>query len=223
MGAETAVLSPDIPTFGSVRTVDNSLPVSGGVMLAPEFATRTESEDELFLPPQTESKSTLCEDVRTQVQEFLVQLPPAAMKQVVERLLRRIADGEPLSARRVSDQVDESCEFVAELLEFLGGVDLAASVLESFRLAGVVLPVKTGSTLRSEVERHSSEDASVVEGTIDEGCALGFLASRRQYRLTPVRAEGPWEEHFTKDGVRYFYNNELQVTTWTAPAEWPDP
>jgi len=216
MSTETASLSSDIPTFGSTRTVDNPPPISGGVVvLAPVCATLTEAEDELFLlPHQAESTTTLSDDVRSQVQEFLVQLPPTAKKQVVERLLRRIANGEPLSARRVSDQVDESCEFVAELLEFLGGLDLAASVLESFHLAGGVLPVKSVSAVRH------AEDAS-VEGAMDEGCALGFLASRRQYRLTPVRVEGPWEEHFTKDGVQYFYNNDLQVTTWTAPAEWP--
>ena len=44
---------------------------------------------------------------------------------------RRLADGEPLSARKVADHVDESCEFLAELLAFCRSKQVVAEVLDS--------------------------------------------------------------------------------------------
>ncbi|CAE8700820.1 unnamed protein product, partial [Polarella glacialis] len=72
------------------------------------------------------------EDLQGQVAAFLEQLPSKEGRQVLDRLLRRLAAGEPLSARKVSDRVDESCEFLAELLQFCqGGPEMLAQVLQS--------------------------------------------------------------------------------------------
>ncbi|CAJ1407669.1 unnamed protein product, partial [Effrenium voratum] len=132
------------------------------------------------------------EDLRTQVEGFLSQLPPKDARQVLDRLRRRLAAGEPLSARKVADHVDESCEFLAELLAFCRNDEVVAEVLH----------------------RVGEEEA-------EEEQLLGrFLDSRRRRRLEPVRTLGPWEEHFA-GGRRYFYNNDTQKTQWHVPNDWP--
>jgi len=138
------------------------------------------------------------DDVRVQVKAFLQQLSAKEQKTIVDQLLRRIANGEPLSARRLTDQVDESCEFLGELLEFCNDTQLAECVLKS-----------------------TFQSGDLASGDL-EGSAQNFLASRRQYRLTPVRVIGPWEEVFAKDGQRYFYNNQTQRTQWEVPEGWPE-
>ncbi|CAE8657017.1 unnamed protein product [Polarella glacialis] len=138
------------------------------------------------------------EDLQGQVAAFLEQLPSKEGRQVLDRLLRRLAAGEPLSARKVSDRVDESCEFLAELLQFCqGGPEMLAQVLQSA--------------------------AGGDPGTQEEQQLLGrFLASRRRFRLAEqVRIFGAWEEHFAPDKSRYFYNNETQITQWPVPEGWP--
>eukprot|EP00931_Biecheleriopsis_adriatica_P123975 TRINITY_DN99045_c0_g1_i1.p1 TRINITY_DN99045_c0_g1~~TRINITY_DN99045_c0_g1_i1.p1 ORF type:complete len:206 (-),score=52.17 TRINITY_DN99045_c0_g1_i1:55-651(-) len=137
------------------------------------------------------------EDLRLQVSEFIAQLPPREGREVLERLMRRLAAGEPLSARKVSDRVDESCEFLAELLAFCqGGPDMLAEVLQG-------------------AARKSIDDQAQLLSR--------FLDSRRRRRLDPVRCFGPWEEHFASDGARYFYNNATQRTQWQVPEDWVEP
>lgn len=136
-------------------------------------------------------------EIQTQVKAFLRQLPAGEQHQVVDRLLRRLAEGQPLSARRVSDRVDESCEFLAELLDFCSSRGLQEAALTSVASA------------------RGGAEANL------EGSALGFLASRRQHRLTSVRKWLDWEEHFTNDGGRYFYNNATQKTQYHVPEGWP--
>lgn len=136
-------------------------------------------------------------EIQTKVKAFLRQLPSGEQHQVVDRLLRRLAEGQPLSARRVSDRVDESCEFLAELLEFCSDAWVQEAALSS------VASARGG-----------------VEAALD-GSALGFLVSRRQHRLTEVRRWLEWEEHFANNGERYFYNNSTQRTQWGAPEGWP--
>jgi len=129
------------------------------------------------------------------VRDFLVHLPGREQRQVVERLLRRLLAGEPLSARKVSDQVDESCEFLANLLEFCSDMEIVESVLNLVSPAAA--NAATADTLGAE-----------------------FIASRRKHRLTPFRTVGAWEEHFSH-GERYFYNHERQITQREVPEEWP--
>ena len=50
---------------------------------------------------------------------------------MLQRLRRRLADGEPLSARKVADHVDESCEFLAELLAFCRSEEVLKQVLQA--------------------------------------------------------------------------------------------
>eukprot|EP00439_Symbiodinium_sp_Y106_P060328 s1120_g8.t3 len=98
------------------------------------------------------------EDLRVQVAAFLAQLPPKDGRLVLDRLLSRLAHGEPLSARKVSDRVDESCEFLAELLAFCQGGD--ATISEAFGCAGKLEdPVfKCGP----EVQRRSGDQNTYI-------------------------------------------------------------
>eukprot|EP00933_Yihiella_yeosuensis_P032065 TRINITY_DN25659_c0_g1_i1.p1 TRINITY_DN25659_c0_g1~~TRINITY_DN25659_c0_g1_i1.p1 ORF type:complete len:254 (-),score=63.51 TRINITY_DN25659_c0_g1_i1:23-784(-) len=139
------------------------------------------------------------EDLKSQVKDFIDQLPSEEGGQVLDRLLRRLAAGEPLSARKVSDRVDESCEFLAELLAFCqGGPNALAEVLNG---------------VASAREAPANEEQKMLSH---------FLKSRRRHRLECLRSWGPWEEHFAGDGTRYFYNNDTQKTQWHEPEGWPD-
>jgi len=143
------------------------------------------------------------EDMDGQVKSFLGRLPASEQGQIVDRLLRRIAEGQPLSARRISDRIDESCEFLARFLQFCSDVRVVEDVLRS-------VSTSIGKNM-------NSEEAMVSE----------FLASRRQHRLKPVRIIGPWEEHFARGTAdrpsqRYFYNSETQKTQWDPPEDWPE-
>lgn len=194
----------------------------GSDTIAPEskkLLIVSSGDDELLLStPKLQCKSEVsisqqeeCDDMYGQVQAFLDQLATSERHQVVERLLRRLRMGEPLSARRVTDRVDESCEFLADLLAFCSDMRIAEAVL------------LTEEQRRDKIHQ-SNKPSPVPFDPSDQrfgSARLGdFLVSRRRHRLQPVRKIGPWEEHFTNDNVRYFFHTDLQRTQWEVPEGW---
>mmetsp|Transcript_65933 Transcript_65933/g.157665 ORF Transcript_65933/g.157665 Transcript_65933/m.157665 type:complete len:223 (+) Transcript_65933:59-727(+) len=65
--------------------------------------------------PKSPSQST--DLLRMQIEQFLVQLPAQDQASVLQRLLQRAAKGQPLDGG-AADHIDESCCFVARILDF---------------------------------------------------------------------------------------------------------
>ncbi|CAE8621483.1 unnamed protein product [Polarella glacialis] len=205
-------MDSNLPSFGGVSSAESL--ETGGVQptTAELFPLSAESagsshppvpvpvEDELF-------DGLARDEVQSQVEGFLAQLPLSERQEVLERLLQQVRGQRPTTA---SDQVDESCEFLARLLELESGDSGSwEAVLESVLVRCAILPMDVllpGGVDTGAAPAPGSDDALGHFAVETQGDALQeqqqkqqqqqqqqhpgeeapqFLASRRELRLTP--------------------------------------